>query len=652
MYKLIIPVFNRKHTDRQKTALVGELKRAKADMALLTFSRVLRNAEALQREKEIFLENKGLIEDAGIEVGAWLAPTVGYGGTGSPSENDHDAYRVYTRIRHLNGKELFSYCPLDGAFVDDFVNTLLTLCSTGVKLVLFEDDFTLSGGKSYDFGCACEKHLALYSSILGEKTDFDSLRSALYSQGKNPVRDAWIEGVKRTLRDFAGTVSDRIHAVYPNVRLGLSANSSSYNLEGCPMPELARVIAGPNRPFVRLTGAPYWKNALAFGSNAEAIRLQKYWCGADIETVTEGDTYPRPRHWVPATLLERYDMMTRAASKNDGILKYMLDYVSSADSETGYTDAHLKNAPHYDAIERFFADAEYDGINVLENPGLIEYEQFNETFGVERYCRNNHLPTLSQEFLCDNSIPTVYGAPQKGSVVFGENARFVTEEDARSGLVLDGRAAIILSQRGFDVGFGKWENAPQTALEHFISTDENCPASLEQTGELYRFFTVPGAEVLSEFISGSLVLSAAVSGSDSVIFPACYYYENSAGQRFLVYSFAARSARVKKGWHRGYFRSYQRQDQLIDGIARLRGRPLPAVCRRAPELYIVCGRSEGSLSVALFNNFPDSIPEPEVELDRAYSSAELYHCAGKLDGRVLRLDEIPPYGFALFRVRR
>ncbi len=84
-----------------------------------------------------------------------------------------------------------------------------------------------------------------------------------------------------------------------------------------------------------MTGAPYWTNAVTLGPNIDAIRVQQYWCDDSIELLTEGDTYPRPRLWVPSSYLECYDMILRADGNSDGILKYMIDYTYNADYETG-----------------------------------------------------------------------------------------------------------------------------------------------------------------------------------------------------------------------------------------------------------------------------------------------------------------------------
>lgn len=54
-------------------------------------------------------------------------------------------------------------------------------------------------------------------------------------------------------------------------------------------------------------------------SNIEAIRVQTMRCRGDIELVSEADTYPRPRCWVPSSHVEMYDMILRADGLTNGI---------------------------------------------------------------------------------------------------------------------------------------------------------------------------------------------------------------------------------------------------------------------------------------------------------------------------------------------
>jgi hypothetical protein len=259
---------------------------------------------------------------------------------------------------------------------------------------------------------------------------------------------------------------------------------------------------------------------------------------------------------------------------------------------------------------------------------------------------------MAQEICVDNSIPTAYNDPNSASIVFGESAHFLTEEVLARGVILDAGAAWILHQKGVDVGFTQANPAPAPCAEYFCKEHDIVSCSLDDKGLFYQFSLAEGAEVLSEFLIGAPGLGV-VDGDPKEMprFPACYYYENREHQRFLVYSFAAHTARVKKGWCKGLFRHYYRQTQLIDAVDRLQGHPLPAVCVGNPQLYMICKKNGHSMSVGIWNSFADEVISPIITLDRPYTKVDCYHCQGKIvEDQVFLQEDIPPYGFAFFTV--
>ena len=76
--------------------------------------------------------------------------------------------------------------------------------------------------------------------------------------------------------------------------------------------------------------------------------MESAWCDDEnIEIMSEGDVYPRPRHRCPSSYLEGFDTAIRAAEATTGILKYTLSYTSAPEYENGYVDAHVRNKPIY-----------------------------------------------------------------------------------------------------------------------------------------------------------------------------------------------------------------------------------------------------------------------------------------------------------------
>ena len=66
MYKIAIPVNNKKLTDSQKERLVRELKKADPQIVMLIHDRILRDSKAKALEHEHFVENKAFLEANGF----------------------------------------------------------------------------------------------------------------------------------------------------------------------------------------------------------------------------------------------------------------------------------------------------------------------------------------------------------------------------------------------------------------------------------------------------------------------------------------------------------------------------------------------------------------------------------------------------------
>ena len=656
-YRLCIPVQLSQDDEIQREGILRQLRSAKTDTVFLIFDRYLTDEKALEEGIEKFKRNKAFYEENGFNVGAWLAPTIGYGGVAS---HDGDAPNRYTHIVADNGHVCpGAYCPLDEAFVEDFLRTVCALAATGVEQIMFEDDYTLGGGKfPIKFsGCLCDRHRKRLAEITGEDPELPDIRQRLRGGKANDYRRAFLDLQGETLLNFTKRIEKAVHAVNPNVRIGLSANASSYQVEGVTFAELVKATAGNTRPFARMTGAPYWEKVPSLAANIDAIRLQCHLLeDTGAELITEGDVYPRPRHTVPANFLEGYDMVLRAAGGSHGILKYMTDYYSRPSYETGYFDRHAKNAPHYAEIETRFDGKEAVGLNIAVYPSLFREQDFGIDVNADTlYNFGTCLPTVSQWFAADNPVPTVYGKTGKEpSLLFGDNAKLFDLDHLNAGTILDAPAARILHERGVDVGFDSYEILPPFATEYYKEYKDFTVARQNSAAKFYHFKLKDSARVLSEhpIVGGNAIGPFSAHLWPTVPrAPGTYLYENAAGQRFMVYPFVAETAWGKGPYMKGVFKCYYRQRQLAEGAAYVSGKPLPALCLGNPYLYIVAKKDENSMSVGLWNFFADEVMNPVIELDDEYSRADIYLKNGRLEGTKLILDEdIPPYGFVLFTV--
>ena len=650
--------------------LLTRLKEAQTDRVFFTFNTVLSDPDTLEKEIEKFRKKAAPFRENGIKVGIWIYPTLGYGnpaGAMTLGKNTNFTRKrmlfVRSKDNYLQKKQKYVYgafCPADKNFAKAFAQFVAVMAKE-TDLIIFEDDFSISGIDLLEMCCCCRLHMKEFNRRVGGNFTPEQLAEKIYEEGPNEYRDAWYRLKRDTMLDFLKTVRDAVDEVSPATRIGLCAHNSSFDLNGASLEEQAKTIAGNTKPFVRLSGAPYWEVA-TLGTNIETARLTAHWMdGTGVETISEGDTYPRPRYRVPANSLESFDMILRADGKADGILKYMLEYSSDVLYEKGYIERHTRNLPVYRLIDRLFKGKEDAGVNLYEKQRKIGQYVFDETEPFEVSAPYLIFDTVIPTALVmakDNSLPTAFGAEGYANFVFGENARDIDPEILKNGAVLDFKAAKILAERGIDVGFDGYSRMKKPNSEYFCERKDSVlveTPNADHSGQFFFMHLKKGA--VTDSIFGykrnkvSLFYGAEYAEET---FPACYRYENKSGMRFVVYSFTASTVQVRQifsPWSTGLFRNYYRQKQLIDGIEWAQKKRLPATCAGNPDLYILCKKKGNSMAVGLWNLCNDSIYDARIRLDAEYTRAQVYYNEGTLCGDELCLaKEIPPYGFTFFTV--
>lgn len=630
MYDISVPLV-RYYENKEEN--IAQARRLGAKRVFLCPSRGLGTDEWCDFELERLKENIRYYEDAGFEVGVWIS-SIGHGGDlVGASNGTYNGMRNIVGIRGRTATD--SFCPLDEVFSGKICSWAAKIAGVGAKMIMLDDDYRLST-RAGDSWCACELHMVEYCRRLGENITREELLEKAFTGGPNRYRDIWYDLMGDTLRGFASKIRAAVDEVNPNVRMGACACITVWDGDGTDSIEIAKILAGKNRPFIRFIGASYWP-AFWGGPCAslpyviELERMQRFWCeGEDIEIFAEGDVYPRPRHFVPSAYLETMDMALRVDGGMDGILKYGIDYGASPTYETGYADRAERNIPTYKAISELFDGKENVGVSVacemrrlknryFENPELIGGNADDGFFQLEQY------------FLTCNSVPVTYGDGADVKIAFGENARYISMDE--KGFIIDVPAAKILEEKGIDTGFSSAQKLASVSEEIYPFCGEHL--AFTDTRGMYSICAKDGAEAQSYF-SGS---------AEKTI--SSYVYENAEGKRFYVLGFDAEYAvDIKR-----FYRNYCRQADLIRCVEWLGRKPLPASCPKNPELYIMCKRGEKSLSVAMFNMHQDYVMTPVVKLDKAYSSLRFVCGDGELVGSEVRFkSDIGAYSHAFFEV--
>lgn len=619
MYKLSVPVGNinfLEHTDREKAMKL--MKEMGVERVFLALGTDTFEGESKKSELDALCENGKLLRENGFEVGAWFWTFL------SRKENG------YRRMMSPDGRtSRENICPSDENYCMAMFSFLKEVADTPIDMIMFDDDFRY-GFYDIGFGCLCENHYKKIREILGKNPARETVADGILKGGENEYRNAFLKANGEYFEKFAADCRKAVDSVNPSIRMGFCSCITSWDIDGTTPDRISRLLAGNTKPFYRLIGAPYWAALNAWGNRLSYVIEQERIESSrrkdkNIEIFSEGDTFPRPRHRVPAAYLEGMDTALRADGTLDGILKYSFDYNATLDYESGYNAEHMRNIPLYKKISELFDGKQAAGLKVIDNP-----EKFRTT-EMDEYKDN---PVKVQEtafcagarFAAANSIPTTYGETGCAGIAFGEDARAVTEADLKTGLILDFAAAKILKSRGIDTGYiADNGEAGMNGIEYFANGEK---IGILCSPKLHNLKLNEKAEELS------------FADKEKSI-PVSYYYENADNEKFLVYTYDGYRCDDEA------FRNYERQKQVLEAVKRMNGKGVPVSCSGHPDLYILAKQSGNRLSVGLWNFFPDRIYSPKLAFAENVKLKKIFGASGEAGGNTVTLSDIEPYGIVI-----
>ena len=620
MYKVSVPVMNEPLKRMNRDKILEDIKKLGAKRVFLALAPYYISEEKRKYEIAELRDNCEYFKLHGLEVGAWIWAFM--------IKEKNEFIHMQSPTGRVSALEI---CPSDETFRKFASGYLRDIAESGVDLIMYDDDFRY-GFLDIGMGCTCKNHLEHMKKALGEIPE--NLAETLLKGGKNKYRTAWLEANGHFLKLFASEMRETVNSVNPHIRFGVCSCMSLWDTDGTDTETISRLLAGDTKPFMRLIGAPYWAVNKSWNCRLQNIieleRMERSWCGENIEIFSEGDVYPRPRPSCPSSYLEIFDTAMRADGRMNGILKYAIDYTSNAGYENGYIERHLKNEKLYDKIDKYFGNKHACGVRVYER--MQKFADMKIPEPVEGTCNVQDIFfSVAARMMSDSSIPTVYDGMGIGGIAFAENVEIVSEEALKRGIITDFRAAEILREKGIDTGIVSVGGKINTVEEYFENTRNyvrlNCTANEISVSDKARI----SSRLITE--NGKKIIGS-------------YMYENDCGHKFFVFAFDA--------YFNGeeIYRSYERSRQLKNAIESFGNGRLPAYSYGNPDFYIMVKKNAEQTAVGLWNIFSDTVINPVIELDGKYEKIEFINCDGRLENSKVYLSEIQPYAFAGFAVKK
>lgn len=569
----------------------------------------LPSLELYEAWSRVYQQHAARFQEIGIEAAYWVGETIGHGGaisaTISPFQQLTGPYGQET-----NGCN----CPLDENFLEYMEQVFEIIARSGAPLILLDDDFRLNYHMpGVPVGCFCPLHIDSFNQKYGFRFTREELVRQVFAEKPGSVRSMWFDHAAESVLHLARRIEQAVHRVNPSARLGIATAMTHWSNEGYEMADLLRALCGNTRPFLRTYGSPYRSGGqlthIGRITEFSMMQLEKLQ-DLDVEVLAEGDTYPHTRYFCPEQMLDSYQK-SLCALGFPGILSYPVTFSASAGYEIGYVNTMERNRSHYQAVKDFFAGSFGDiGVKPLWRANHIRQMDFQQDESFRWFSWPDE--PVSAYFLSRMGVPLNHFSSHCVTMVTGFQLHGIADQPLEAilsqGVVLDAIAAQELIRRGIDIGISDLvlENGPR--FEYYsdpafsgTGLGENIWLLSSDPHLFYRAKLKKNARVLSWF-----------RGDACGSYPATVLYENSRGQRFMIYCFDFMLAE-KNGCQLLF--NYVRQEQFTRCVAWLGRKSLPVTMNGYPDLHLICKiNPAGHYAVGIHNTHLDPIVNPVLRI--------------------------------------
>ena len=230
--------------DQNNERLLCEIKRFGAQRIFIALDTYETDTQKREQTLAELADNCKFFKAHGFEIGAWIW-------TFWVKNNTQ-----FRNMRSIEGTEIKEFmCPTDENFVKFASDYISDIAKCGVSLIQFDDDFRY-GHLVESPACLCDRHIDIINSITGENSTREELQNYITTGKKSKFRDAYLKANGDAFRNFAAAIRNAVDQVDPKIRVGACACITSWDVDGTDAYELAKILAGNTKPFVRLIGAP------------------------------------------------------------------------------------------------------------------------------------------------------------------------------------------------------------------------------------------------------------------------------------------------------------------------------------------------------------------------------------------------------------
>ncbi len=452
-------------------------------------------------------------------------------------------------------------CPLSRSWREWFLEAYRLYATAEPDKLWIEDEFR-TFDKITEIGCYCQSHLETFAREIGRPISREELVDRITRPGNpDPLRGQWLEFQGKIMVDVCRELEKIVHAESPRTRLGLM---QSWSTDGRWWSDAILALAGPHRPLARTSLAPYQEfRATAFLPDNADILKETACLPPETENCPELENFKYTAYSKSARTT-RLQIVLSQVLGNPGITMNLFDMLGTPIGQEPRIERMLcELKPVLDAIAAVGPAGMPRGVAIPFDKRYADFVHARPGFGFDLFKFDGGGWATP---LQGSGIPVVFNGDGPVQAVTGQSPRSLAQEQIKqllsTGLLLDGSAAMILTEMGFSrqLGVGIKERVDcRNILLSAERDDWGDPLSAKDRaymttlsvaepdlGYLYSLDPQPGAKIVSSF----------VDSDHHVALPGLTLFENEWGGRVAVHPYDLSEGIT------GHFMNWHRRNQL------------------------------------------------------------------------------------------
>ena len=504
----------------------------------------------------------------------------------------------------------FANCPLDEGFAARLAEDIAGFAATArPDFVFLEDDFSVGAAQ----GCFCERHLRALVEKLGVTVSREELCEII--KGDDPealkVRRAFADVKRESLVYLAEVIKSAFDRLCPDIPLGLEQSGAS-DSDGDMTEAVTLALAGENHtPFVRLHGTFYC------GFEAKRMPGALFYSLYKTEHIDkriiryhETDSYPHMRYYTSGTELSA--LASAAYSYGMvGSIFFAQQFLDEPWEEDTYGKHFAKERKRLKALCAMPTPSPF-GVEITYDPF---YGSVGGSPAFPKYIGRLGIPFTTK----------------RASVAFwdGAQAKYRDEDEVLDylsrGLILDGDAARILTERGYGKYLGVSVGEPLTKNDPRLTIDLGAVEVITDSFAIdglgrnmhpaHAYCPKGGKEWFEVTVTDEKteIVTEARDFRGNLLSPGMTYFENSLGGKVCVISQSLSENSSQSVYN-------YRRAALLQSIISKMSDEYPFV-KGAPDVYMIAARRGDDTVLTLINLCTDEAEDVKLYLPEKYRSA-------------------------------